>query len=173
MKSPLGLRRLLLSLALAIFVGVTGSLALACNVPVFRDALEHWRPDAYRAVLFHHGRLSATDQERLAALQGEISTSQVNLSIQSVDLDASPDPSDRELAKLAGSAELPRLVVQYPAYLQLDQPIFSGPFGESELSTLLDSQSRRELLQRLTAGQTAVWIMVDSGDSRQIGRAHV
>ncbi len=167
MKSLLVRRRLLSTLAIATFVGVTTTFALACNVPVFRYALEHWHPDAYRAVLFHRGPLSSTDQERLTALRGEAGTAHANLSIRTVDLDASPEPADQELSKVTRSLEFPQLVVQYPAYLQLDQPVWSGSFGESELSRLLDSPSRRELLQRLTAGQTAVWIMVDCGDSRQ------
>ena len=31
-----------------VIIGLGGGLALACTVPVFRYALDHWPPDAYR-----------------------------------------------------------------------------------------------------------------------------
>ncbi len=37
---------------LALTVIATSSLVMACSVPVFRYALEHWRPDAYIAYVF-------------------------------------------------------------------------------------------------------------------------
>jgi len=46
----------------------------ACNVPVFRYALERWRPDAYDAIVFHDGRLSPADStlvQRMADASAE------------------------------------------------------------------------------------------------------
>lgn len=154
-------------LAFALVAGPVGSSAEACNVPVFRYALEHWRPDPYRGVLFHRGPLSAAEQERLEKLQARAGESEFNLTIRTVDLDASPDPADRELLPAADAPDLPRLVIQYPAHLRVDKPVWAGPLGDTELAALLDSPLRREVLKRLTSGQTAVWLMVDSGDAGQ------
>lgn len=152
-------------LAFALVAGPAGSSAEACNVPVFRYALEHWRPDPYRGVLFHRGPLSAADQEQLEKLQAGAGESKFNLTLRTVDLDGSPDAADRELLPAADDSSLPRLVIQYPAHLRVDKPVWSGLLGESELAALLDSPLRREVLKRLTSGQTAVWLMVDSGDA--------
>lgn len=174
MKTPsLGLGRLLLVLALAlgIVAGPASSPVEACNVPVFRYALEHWRPDAYRAVLYHRGTLSAADQERLTDLRARADKTLINLAVRAVDLDAAPEPADQELFAKLGESPLPRLVIQYPPYLQLDQPVWSGNFADADLLALLDSPARRELLNRLTSGETAVWVMVDSGDAAQDGPA--
>ncbi|HUQ72324.1 MAG TPA: hypothetical protein VM165_22550, partial [Planctomycetaceae bacterium] len=47
-----------LRLGLAALIVVTGGgLGWACNVPVFRYALEHWRPDPYRLTVLHRGPL--------------------------------------------------------------------------------------------------------------------
>lgn len=154
-------------LAFALVAGPVGSSAEACNVPVFRYALEHWRPDPYRGVLFHRGPLSAADQEQLEKLQAGAGDSKFNLTLRTVDLDTTPDAADRELFPAADDSPLPRLVIQYPAHLRVEKPVWSGPLGESELATLLDSPLRREILKRLTSGQTAVWLMVDSGDAGQ------
>lgn len=167
-----GTKRTLVVAAWAIaLVGLTVSIAEACNVPVFRYALEHWRPDAYRAVLYHRGPLSTEDQERLTALKDGPLKANVNLSIRAVDLEAAPQPGDQELWSSVGKAELPRLVIQYPAHLQIDKPVWSIPFGDADVKTLLDSPLRQEALKRLTSGQTAVWLMVDSGDSKQDDQA--
>lgn len=154
-------------LAFALVAGPVGSSAEACNVPVFRYALEHWRPDPYRGVLFHRGPLSAADQEQLEKLQAAAGDSKVNLTLRTVDLDGSPDAADRELLPAADAPDLPRLVIQYPAHLRVDKPVWAGPLGDTELAALLDSPLRREVLKRLTSGQTAVWLMVDSGDAGQ------
>jgi hypothetical protein len=153
--------------ALGISLGPPGSCARACNVPVFRYALEHWRPDAYRAVLYHRGPLAPDEEARLASLQMRADKSLVNLSLRTVNLDAAPEPVDQDLFSSLGDASLPRLVIQYPTHLQIDRPVWNGTFGDEELTELLDSPLRREIVKRLTAGQTAVWLMIDSGDAGQ------
>lgn len=170
MKTPnLGLGRALLIAIFAVgtAVGPMGSSSRACNVPVFRYALEHWRPDAYRAVVFHRGPLPPDEQARLAALKVRAEKSLVNLSLRTVDLDTTSEPGDRELFSSLGDVSLPRLVIQYPTHLQINRPVWNGPFSDQELADLLDSPLRREIVKRLTAGQTAVWLMIDSGDTGQ------
>jgi hypothetical protein len=169
----LGLGRALLlgTLALGIVLGPAASSAHACNVPVFRYALEHWRPDAYRAVLYHRGPLSPDEQARLDDLQARADKALVNLLLRTVDLDAAIESADQDLFKSLGNVPLPRLVIQYPAHLKIERPLWSGPFGEQNLTELLNSPLRQEILKRLTGGQTAVWLMIDSGDAGQDDRA--
>jgi hypothetical protein len=51
--------RTVLSAVLAsLLLGAAGS-SLACNVPVFRYALERWHPDDFEVTLLHHGPLRA------------------------------------------------------------------------------------------------------------------
>jgi hypothetical protein len=146
---------------------LAASTALACNVPVFRYALEHWRPDAYRGVLFHRGPLSTADQDQLTKLKSDRPEPPINVAIRTVDLDASPAAADVALAESFKNEKLPRLVVQYPARLQIDEPLWSGAFTEADLKPLLDSPARQQLIKRLIAGETAVWLLVESGDAVQ------
>ena len=44
------------------------SPAQACSIPVFRYALERWKPTAYSLVLFHDGPISPGEKRELAAL---------------------------------------------------------------------------------------------------------
>ena len=43
--------------------------ASACNVPVFRYALERWKPDAYEVHVFHKGPLSERDRAAVRLLE--------------------------------------------------------------------------------------------------------
>ena len=52
MNSP---RLCLIALAVVVFATSTGQ---ACNIPVFRYALERWKPDASEVIIFHDGKIS-------------------------------------------------------------------------------------------------------------------
>jgi len=153
--------------ALAVAAVLAPAIAFACNVPVFRYALEHWHPDAYRGVVFHRGPLSEADQKQLVVLKSSEPSSPVNVAIRTVDLDASPEAADAALAATLKDAPLPLLVIQYPARHQVEEIIWSGPLQEAGLKTLADSPARQELIKRLIAGQTAIWVLIESGDSAQ------
>lgn len=149
-----------------------GALAQACNVPVFRFALERWRPDSYRAVLFHRGPLTAAEQNLIRPLAEHHDKRLANLSFHAFDLDDAAADSgdavaDRELFAALGSPSLPRLVIQYPAQLKISQPAWSGHLSPEFVATTLDSPLRQELASRLAAGQTAVWLLLESGQPAQ------
>src|SRR5437763_9616576 len=44
------------------FILLLGAPTQACNVPVFRYALEHWPADPYEFIVFHRGPLDPADQ---------------------------------------------------------------------------------------------------------------
>lgn len=160
-----------LSVAAAIVVCLI-SVAAACNVPVFRFALERWRPDAYRAVLFHRGELTGAERERIQPLLEHEDRGAANVTLRLVDvaqLDAESEEhaADMQLLASLGEIELPALVVQYPAHLQIHKPVWSGAPSRETVAGLIDSPARQELVRRLAEGQTAVWLMLDSGNPEQ------
>jgi hypothetical protein len=156
-----------LTSVIAIAVTLCATTACACNVPVFRYALEHWNPDAYRGVVFHRGPLSESLQTKLKAFPPGDPASSANLSVRAVDLDADPEPADKDLAAALKDAPLPQLVIQYPARHQLDAVLWKGAADDASFATLLDSPARQELLKRILAGQTAVWVLIATGDASQ------
>jgi hypothetical protein len=151
----------------AIMAVCSASVAIACNVPVFRYALEHWNPDAYRGVVFHKGPLSDADKERLATMKSDRAGSPFNFAIRTVDLSSEPDAADADLVAAVKDAPLPQLVVQYPVRHQINAVLWKGSFDEPSVKSLVESPARQELIKRLIAGQTAVWVMIDSGDAAQ------
>jgi hypothetical protein len=160
-----------------IFV-VTASVALglsavaaACNVPVFRFALERWRADSYRAVVFHQGPLTEAEREMIRPLEEQQDQLLSNLSVRIVDVSALDNSqaeeaaADREFLAHVKNPQFPCLVVQYPAHLKIPKPVWLGGLERDSIARLSDSPVRKELVRRLAEGQTAVWLLLESGDA--------
>lgn len=157
--------RLLFPLLLlgAIFAACAGR---ACSVPVFRYALEHWPADPYQAFIFHRGPLTA-EQEALAhdlSTDGLAGQLHANLWPKTVNLGADPPPELLELARAAGAGDVPWLVVRTPRSAKTGATILSGPLTAEAVHQLLESPARKEIVERLSLGQTAVWLLLESGD---------
>jgi len=132
-----------------------------CAVPVFRYALERWAPDAYEAVIIHRGPL-ADDDPAYSLLKGD-EAEFLNLRISTIDLASS---ASGELTDLLGGAvpeALPALAIWYPLQKGRAAPFWTGEFTPATVKALIQSPKRRQLAQRLTDGQTAVWVVVESG----------
>jgi len=64
--------RLVAKVTLAFGIMMLGQVEMmACNIPVFRYALERWQPDNCELIVFHHGELNQQQQESLTRLQAE------------------------------------------------------------------------------------------------------
>lgn len=149
-----------------IVLGCSAAVAHACNVPVFRFALERWRPDPYRVTLFHRGPLSEADRELIGKLEAQQEKATLNVAVRSIDLSELSD-ADRELFASLGDAKLPSLVVHYPKHLQIPTPVWSGPLDNEAIARVADSPLRQEIVRRLVDGQTAVWLLLESGQSEK------
>ena len=121
------------------------SHAVACSVPVFRYALEHWPADPYQVEIQHHGPLSASDQTLVQTLT---SAKLTNIAVKTV--------------PVAGSTT--RLVVKHPASLSKPAEVWSAPLTSAAVKSLLDSPLRQEIASKLGDGDSAVWVLLESGD---------
>jgi hypothetical protein len=143
---------------------LAASVAPACNVPVFRYALEHWKPSPYLVHVFHRGPLAPPQLALLKKLESRPST---NWTLTTIDLAGSPSAPQAALWRLHGNgAALPRVLVQYPEDDEDAAPVWAGPLEEAALRALLDSPARRELVKLLTSGESAVWLLLESGDAK-------
>ena len=146
----------------ALFI-LSPSTAYACSTPVFRYAMERWPADYYEGVLIHKGPL-ADDDPASVLLQGE-QAEFLNLRISPIDLASST--ADEVTGLLGGPVPetLPALVLWYPWNKGRAAPFWNGQFTPSTVKALIQSPKRQELARRLTDGQTAVWIFIESGDA--------
>ena len=152
-----------LALAVCLVVAFAGALE-ACNVPVFRFALERWRPDPYRATVFHRGPLTEADRTVLATLQEREEESSMNLTVRTVDV-GELDEADQALFTALDEPALPLVVLQYPEPLRIAVPVWTGPLSGDSTARLSESPVRKTVIQNLAEGHTAVWLLLESGDA--------
>src|SRR5262245_1276832 len=100
--------------------------ARACNIPVFRYALDRWPSDPYRLTVVHRGPLTAPHRDALKALEKHADREHPPVVLELVDLAKNADGAEGAPAPKA-DAELPYLVVRYPAATRINVPIWSGP----------------------------------------------
>lgn len=128
----------------------------ACQVPVFRYALERWEPAPY-LLSVTPGPSGLTEAERGVVEALEHSKTSANLKV--------------EVRPLAEKASLtlhdPRLRAADDA-----TPVWRGDLSMAHALMLRDSPVRDELRKRLLSGQTAVWLLLESGDATKDDAAH-
>lgn len=155
-------------------LAASGAPLWACSVPVFRYALERWPADPYAAVVFHRGPLSADQGRWLQRLRAAAANEAhpANLQVTTVDLAQAEEAP--ELYNQAAAKSLPWLVLTYPQAGSEGggpaSPVADGriaasmPFDAKAVDHLTDSPVRQRIARGLLAGDSAVWVFVESGD---------
>lgn len=140
------------------------SIVWACQVPVFRYALERWEADGYTVVFTpgKSGELTAKETEAFDFLR-EAATSDEFPANLLVKLSVTP----------AADSEAATMALVYPQKVRgLEQsPIWSGAASVENARKIFDSPARREIVKQILSGQSAVWLVVESGDAALDGKA--
>lgn len=157
--------------ALGIVLLLSTSIAVACNVPVFRYALERWPADVYELVVLHEGELTKDHAATLEKLKGwdrgaDIPT---NFNVRTINVRDAKDALLKQLWADKGDQETPLLVSLYPRNAQEvpDRVVSVHSLTDESVGRIVESPVRKELKKRLLSGDSAVWIFVPSGDASQ------
>lgn len=142
------------------------SSAQACSVPVFRYALEQWRPDSFEVIVFHKGPLSDVEKDLAAKVEPKDIDAPytANARLRFIDLDDSPEPALVELWEQQESKTLPWMLVRSPAKFGKPLDVVSQEFNEENVTSLLDSPLRKKITERIIKGDSVVWVLLKSGD---------
>lgn len=143
----------------------------ACNVPVFRYALERWDADPYEVVIFHREPLTTEHQALLANLEQAGRDGLANVAVNRVSLTGQVSPPLLVLWNAQKAPTLPWMILRYPRQLQIEQSVWSGPFTAKTASTVIDSPLRRDISQKLLSGDAVVWLLLESGDKQRDSQA--
>lgn len=141
----------------------TAASALACSVPVFRYALEHWPADPFHVLVFHRGPLSGEQQAALREAEKK-EGARANVLVRTVDLDGEAPEDLRRLFESQKDARAPWMVARFPSSSGIREPVVSQALTPESLAALLDSPARAETARRLASGESAVWLLLESGD---------
>ena len=165
-------RQLLNSIALAICV--CSSVLFACQAPVFRYALERWIPGTWKIIVLSDGPLSPEQTDSLLKLQHSvmpnIARNSPLIGLQHIDL-VSAAPADRRrwesFRNAIGSDGTPVVAALYPQPSTVDQPVASlRKLSATTSEQIFTSPVRSELASRLSAGHSAVWLFLESGNTQ-------
>lgn len=140
----------------------------ACQVPVFRYALERWQPDRYRVTVVKNGPLTDTQQAVVKVLQQSLpgrTAPRVQVIDAATDRQSQP-PAIRPDQLQNGRA---MIVADYPPSSSVpeEQPACSAELTAEQARFLFRSPVRDEVARRLASGHSAVWIFVESGHTDQ------
>jgi hypothetical protein len=139
------------------------SSVFACQVPVFRYALERWESDQYELIVLSDGPVSG---EHTAVLQG-LDNNQASpvAALRVIDIASGEDSRLRELWQEHTSNSQPVLLTMYPRTSSTppNQIAHVSPLNAESLARLIQSPARQEVVKRLSEGQSAVWIFLESG----------
>jgi hypothetical protein len=159
------LRLLLLLLVTA--TGVTGQSACACNIPVFRYALERWSSDDLQLhLVVHDSQLHDADRRVIDELTGD-NGSTTNLTATVWDLDSKLDlPAFLDEWSLPASNE-PWCLIRSVAGAEPARTVWSSPLREIKPALIRTSPARESLAKMLLQGDSAVWIVIRGHDDEQ------
>ncbi len=143
-----------------------GDRLWACNIPVFRYALERWRPDRTSVYVFH--QLPLTEQQQLCVQQLKVgnptddNTSRIELN----QLDTTQPIADavaRDLwSTLSGDpGRQPQLIV-LTGHQRGRVQYWNRSLDSTAVQGLLDSPIRKTLRERLLNGHAIVWLVCKS-----------
>lgn len=145
----------------------------ACNVPVYRYALERWPAEAFEAFLLYDAPLSPEQETAAKSLEAMSKEGAYgyNLSVKKVDLH-NESPANRMkwsgvLSLEPSSFQSPRVLLRFPPSARNAAVVENDPLNESNAYSLGDSPIRRQIASKLLKGETAVWLFLNGGDAKR------
>jgi hypothetical protein len=137
------------ALTFAFAVWCAAAVANACSIPVFRYALDRWQADPFSLEI---SAGDAKDEAVARFLRNLTDSSPLNLA---------PSRTEAE-----GKSRL-----TFPHADPTATPAWAGKLNGTTLPRLTDSPARAEIVKRILAGETAVWVLVESGQRAADDRA--
>lgn len=129
---------------------------MACQVPVFRYALERWESDNYQLFLVSPTELSSAQQTEIASFTEKAKTA--NLKFQQVQLNSLSEQELWKLPQIDTSVTEPTLYLFAPG--DTTKPVFVAPYSNESLKAILDSSARKTIVKELIDGTSCVWLIV-------------
>ena len=150
---------------LIVVVALLNATLAGAAAPLHRCALEDWPAENYHAYVFHHGPLDPADQELVDVLASAPPKLGVNLLVSTVDTLKEMDAAIEALWNAQTNTEPPWLVVLSPRRDTTNAPIWSSALRTPSVGAILGSPARNRIAQSLLEGDSAVWLLVECGDT--------
>ena len=151
---------------------ICSAVAAACNIPVFRFALERWKPDSCEVIVFHKGTMTADDEDTVDDLETAslAKNGDANLNVIRCDLRNNADQELNDLwlsVKEKTDSQLPMLVARSLKGRGKTINHWHGSLQEARTAGLIESPIRAEVTKRLQSGDAIVWLVLRSTDDQK------
>ncbi|MCH2209057.1 MAG: hypothetical protein MK132_24780 [Lentisphaerales bacterium] len=152
-------------------------LSFACEVPVFRYALERWERDLYKVFVIHRGELSAEEKDNFEKLQKSSIGfgGHTNLVVFSVNLENEKEAENFNTTyptlKDIQPADKAKMVLLYPNITKVYYPIWQGDLNKGNLRELLEPQATGELMKGILQGYSSTFLLMESGNKESDEKA--
>ncbi|MEO1526678.1 MAG: hypothetical protein AAFX06_14675 [Planctomycetota bacterium] len=162
--------------AIAIGLVLFSAVAHACNIPVFRYALERWKPDAAEVLVFSRGGLSGDEAAWVKQLDERTieNGGHLNASVLRIDVASEADSERVDLWEQLPSSvksDLPYVITRSKVGRARWINHWHGTLGQAMSLGIASSPLRDQLKDRLLAGHSIVWLIVRSKDASKTDSA--
>ena len=137
-------------------------IAWACQVPVFRFALERWPSDTYRILVLHHGELTPSHRQTVSML----TNATANIETRIVNLDKLSEAERWRLPDLPDPNPNEALTcLLLPVQADDDHPLAVQSLSSNAVLPWIRTEPRQELSTRILQGASVVWLLVEGEDA--------
>jgi len=149
------------SFTIAFLLGLA-SISLCCSIPVFRYALEHWRPELFLVHVISSSPLDASQKSLVNQL--EKSSSFANARVVVSDGKNLKADELKSIVDKAVASNSVWLAVESTKKVDGAKPlVWSAPLTKEAVTQLLSSPVRNRLCQGLVDKDSVAWIFLESG----------
>ncbi len=141
--------------------------ARACDVPVYKYALERWTAEAYPVLIFHREPLGGQAKKTADYLQKLSEDYTANIQFMAVDLEEDNGEVIRDIWSKHESDTLPHMVALHTRYSYGPETLWTGPPSVKNAKALVDSPTRAKIARKILDDKVvAVWTLLESGDKQ-------
>ncbi len=145
------------------------SFSWACDVPVFRYALERWPSDHFQLLVVEVTSLTSKEKAAIAALNKVSMAGNENLNLRIIEMSRQELEKGPYAGKISegGVGDTNRFTLIYPSSSGNNQPLWSGPITGESAKKLISSPIREQLIKGILSGSTGIFILLESGNKEK------
>lgn len=156
-----------------VLLALAGPLPVsACSVPVFRYALERWPADLFEVDVFYHDQLTTSDRELVSRLEDQavVNGGRVNWEVVLCRWEDTLASDLVAVRDSLGVIDQPTVVLRRPGGRRGSPIVWQGALREIS-SDLWSSKTRTSLVDRLSSGDSIVWLVFRGHDAQHAEQA--
>jgi hypothetical protein len=146
------------------------SIANACSDPVFQYALERWMPDMYEIIVATGGHADGNTNKLIDGIRWMEDSGAAEIAVKKTgDLKNGDVPAiPAETLESIKIDNHPFILIHHSRIRELI--VFQGKLNSENIKALNETTIRREIRDKLLAGNAAVWLFLEGADQKLNGK---